>query len=271
MTTPAISTEGRVFVAQLTRDLSAREIAGAGALLAGAKTWTEAVNGFSDALCAMEGPVKRARAMRAAVMRLKSICETGACFINCSGGRSRSAYFEILAFEVAKHPLVESKNAGILVKLYRCIVQRNGCVAVYRNDPLAFVSWHALARMRERSQTDILLANGVVAMCGFAGMIMRRSEKHIDNSIGFAVENMLCVGVLRTYDKMLGFFDVLTVLPPDDVRPANVPLFEQGFAVADAVRKYLDSNDPIPKGYADDIPVLPFNKNDYVTRKLTES
>src|SRR5438045_5537241 len=67
----AISTEGRVFVAQLTRDIRARERAGANLLSPGATNWREAFDGFGRSLIESAGPIKAAKKFRTALANLK--------------------------------------------------------------------------------------------------------------------------------------------------------------------------------------------------------
>jgi hypothetical protein len=56
----AISTAGRVFAAQLTRDLAARERAGAQALTPGTERWKPAFIAFAKALNTIGSPVRAA-------------------------------------------------------------------------------------------------------------------------------------------------------------------------------------------------------------------
>ena len=266
-----ISTEGRVFVAQLTRDLARREVAGAHALSPGAQEWTEAFKNFGQSLIKIGGPVKAARQFHAARERLLAVQKQGSCFVNSASTRSRSAHFEVLTWEVDKHPLTNAGYEGIVVKSYVCVLRRKGHVMVGYGEKLAFLSWHALGRLKERSRdVDIFEANGIVAGCGMAGMLMRKSSEHIDSNINFAVGDTLCTGVLRsaTDDRGLqqGFFDVLTVLPYDEMLPIKTR--EQGVAISSAVHAYVTSDNADPNGYADKIAVLPMLYSDYVTREL---
>lgn len=265
----SVSTEGRVFVAQLTRDLAARERAGAHALSPGAKEWTAAFKSFAQSLVKIGGPVKAARAFRAAISRLATVQKQGSCFVNAFDSRSRSALFEVLTWEVDKHPLTDTGQDGIVVKSYVCMLQRNGKVAVGYGEKLAFLSWHALARLKERSrEMDIFDANGVVAGCGLVGLLMRESIKHIGTEINYAIGDTVCAGVLRdgkdSDGLRQGFFDVLTVLPFEDVPHKH----KQAAALAWAVHEYVQSADADPKSYGDKIDVLPFHQDDYVTREL---
>jgi hypothetical protein len=267
-----VSTEGRVFVAQLTRDLHARELAGADALASGAKTWQQAFRDFGFACAKSGSPIKSARMFRGAVERLLVAQKQSACWVNFFSRRSRSANFEVLTYEVLPHPLTHEGNKGIVVKSYTCMTQRTGRIAIGRGDNVAFVSWHALGRMKERSKgLDIFAANGVAGMCGIAGLLMRESDKHINNEINYAVEDMLCTGVLRCAENdnntWRGFYDVLTALPIDEALPKKL---NQGCAIAWAVHKYVNSKSADPDGYGDKIAVLPFHERDYVSRLTKE-
>jgi hypothetical protein len=82
----AICTEGRIFVAQLTRDLAAREIAGAGALSPGAKKWRDAFRDFRLSLINARSPTKAGALLRSAYGRLLAAQGQYACFINFSAG-----------------------------------------------------------------------------------------------------------------------------------------------------------------------------------------
>lgn len=268
----AVSTEGRVFVAQLTRDLAAREIAGCRRLAPGTKRWSEAFTSFAHAVSRAGSPTKAAKMFRDALLRLRAAQADGACYVNCFIGRSRSAFFEVLTYEVAKHPLTNAGYDGIVVRAYHCGLQRKGRILIGYGDQLAFVSWHALARMHERSAADIFLANGVVALCGMAGILMRESHKHANTEINYADTSMICTGVLRFArqddGRQYGFFDVLTVLPIYESKYARKKV--QGVAIANAVTAYIEADDADPKGYADTIAVLPFHESDFVSRELRE-
>jgi hypothetical protein len=271
MKTP-ISTEGRVFAAQLTRDLHARELAGAEALAPGSKTWQDAFRNFGFACSKAGSPSKVAKMFRGAVTRMLEAQTKSACWVNFFSQRSRSANFEVLTYEVLPHPLTGEGNKGIVVKAYTCFSQRTGRIAIGKGDNVAFVSWHALGRMKERSNTvDIFAANGIAALCGIAGVLMRESKKHINTEINFAVEDMLCTGVLRYADDddntWLGFYDVITALPIDEAAPKKI---DQGCAIAWAVHNYVNSKDADPTGYGDKIAVLPFHERDYISRVTKE-
>ena len=98
------------------------------------------------------GPTKAARMFRDALVRLRAAQKDGACYVNCFMGRSRSGFIEVLTYEVAKHPLTNAGNAGIIVRAYHCWLQRKGRIMIGCGDQVAFVSWHALARMHELSK-----------------------------------------------------------------------------------------------------------------------
>jgi hypothetical protein len=266
----AVSTEGRVFVAQLTRDLHAREIAGAQLLSPGTKNWAEALKGFVRTIAQNKSPVKAATAFKAGILRLHLAQKEGACLVNAHMIRSRSGGFELLTWERCKHPLTNVGNEGVIVRGYYCMLQRNGCIRVGRSR-LAFCSWHALARMRERSKIDMFEASGVVTGCGLAGLLMRRSDKHANTGIHYAtIDNLLCVGVLRTADDENGaysFFDVLTAFQPNEEGPQAVQ-WQQGCDISYAVHKYMKSDDADPTGYADGIEVLPSRSDDFISREL---
>jgi hypothetical protein len=268
----AIATEGRIFVAQLVREIRRREVIGANALSPGTKVWRDAVFAFRRSLKNADGPVKAAKLLRAARERLQIGQRQGACFINFSQARSRSGNFEFLTWEAAKHPLLNEGYDGIIVRAYFCMLQRNGSGIAGPRARLAFISWHALARMHERSSVDIFTAKGVVAACGVVGYLLQESAKHANTEINFATDDMLCTGRLRFASSDEGhqyrFFDVSTVLPLDEVPVAKR---DQGVAIAWAVHDYIISDDPDPRGRADAIAVLPCRDDDFVSRTLKET
>jgi hypothetical protein len=270
----AISTEGRIFVAQLTRDLAKREIAGANLLSPGATTWETAFRGFAENVSkSASGPIQASEMFRAAIRRLRTAQNQSACFVNSFMGRKRSAYIEVLTYERSKHPITETGYDGVAVVLYRMRLQRAGRISAGLGGKLAFLSWHALARMRERSKIDIFDANGVVAGCGMAGLLMRESDKHQNTEINFAVEGLICTGVMRhapTGDGyFFGFYDVLTALTLDDEFKRREPeMVRQGIAIGHAAARYMHADNADPTGYADKIATLPFHDTDYVSREL---
>jgi hypothetical protein len=209
---------------------------------------------------------------KAGLARLRLAQKQRACYVNAYMGRSRSGYFEVLTWEVSKHPLTKEGNEGVVVRSYDCVLRGRGrVILVGQGSKLAFVSWHALARMYERSDIDVF--DGIVAGCGMAGLLMRESEKHANSGINYATnENLLCAGVLRVASEddgtKYGFFDVLTAFQPNEDGP-QVEQWKQGCAIAWAVNKYAKADDADPEGYADKIPVLPFNRQDHVTRTLS--
>ena len=269
-----VSTEGRVFVAQLTRDLMARETLGAALLMPGARGWQPAFQAFGDTIAKCTSPVKAGKVFKAGVERLKRAQASGACFMNSHMSRSRSGGFELLTWEVGKHPLTNIGHEGIIVRSYLFLLTRAGKISLGRSR-LAFISWHALARMRERSKIDLFDSRGVVAGCGLTGLLMRLSDKHANTGIYYATanDNLLCAGVLRTAESetdAYSFYDVLTAFQPDEDGP-QARQWLQGVATAMAVHKYVKSDDSDPRGYADDIDVLPFHHDDYVSRELKKA
>jgi hypothetical protein len=264
-----IPTEGRVFVAQLIRDIRKREAVGADALSPGTKTWAEALVAFRHSLENADGPVKAVRLLRTAHEHLRIVQRQGACFVNFFRARSRSGSFQLWTWEVAKHPLINKGYDGIFVRAYFFLLRRNGGGMAGPRARLAFISWHALARMQERSSADIFTARGVAAMCGIVGYLMQGSDKHIHSEINYAIGDMVCTGRLRFANLDEGhqfrFFDVLTVLPLDEVSSAKR---DQGIAITRMVHAYITSDDLNPCGRADAIAVLPCRDDDFVSRTL---
>lgn len=273
MSLDPVSTEGRIFAAQLTRELAKRERAGAALITPGSVSWYDAMHGFAKNVAKISSPVKAARSFRETLAKMRTAQKAGSCFVNCFERRSRSAYFELLTWEVARHPLTGTGNDGVLVKVYGCRLQRGGCIRV-GSSRLAFIGWHALARMRERSKVDVFSAEGIVAGIGFAGLLMRESDPHLNTSISYAAEDMTAVGVLRhalnDNGTSYGFFDVLTTLPADAEKHYQQRQRDQGIKISWAVHTYLTSNDADPAGYGASIPVVPFDDSDYVSRVLKE-
>jgi hypothetical protein len=274
MSNAAISTEGRVFVNQMIRDLRARERLGAGLLSPGATKWREAIHAFGHSMVGCGGPVKAGKLFNAGRERLiVAQRKHNACLLNFFMVRKRSGLFQVLVYDVAKHPLTGSGYEGVIVRSCFYRLQRIGCATFWSNK-VAFVSWHALGRLYERSGFDMREANAVVCMLGIAGMLMRESEKHNNNSINIAFDHdMLCTGVMRHLTgiedgkpRKTVFFDCLTMLPGGE--PKYAQQRAQGGHVAHAVKTYMDSDSADPRGYADKIPVLPFNRDDYVTQEL---
>jgi hypothetical protein len=268
----AVSTEGRIHVSQLTRDLNVRERVGADVLSPGCKLWKPAFIALAERVGKIGSPVKAARAFKAGLARLLVVEKAAeACFINSSITRGRSGGFEVLTWEVDHHPLINSGHAGVVVRHYYCTLRRNGQIWLACSN-LAFCSWHSLARMAERSRLDIFASRGVVIGCGLTGLIMRESEKHANTAIGYAADDLLCAGVLRVIDepedgKGHAFFDVLTAYQPNEIGP-QVAKWKQGCAIAVAVREYLQSDEANPDGWADDIAVLVARNDDFVSNQL---
>jgi hypothetical protein len=269
----AISTEGRVFTAQICRDVIARERAGAALLWPGAGRWQEAFRELGLAISKCGGPVKAGAMFKAAQLRLLDAQrDHGACFLNCFMTRKRSGLMEVVTYSASKHPLTERGYEGVGVAVYRMSLQRNGCIIVGKPDRVAFLSWHTLGRMRERSTVDLAGANGIAAGCGLAGLLLRESAKHFETEINWSSEDsakMICTGVLRgpTRGISQGFFDVLTALPfYDDERRRSQ--WNQGCQIGWMVHEYIKGDNADPTGVAAHIPVLAFHGRDYVSRGL---
>jgi hypothetical protein len=263
-----VDTDARIFVARLVRELAAKQARGAAMLSPGTQTWAAAFRSFGETLRKAKGPVKAAAMCRAASERLLETQLEGACFINgLAVARSRSAGFEVLTWEVERHPLLDHGYEGVTVRRYLFLLRRNG-IAECGWSKLAHLSWHALARMRERSKVDIFGARGIVALCGVAGLLLRESDKHHNTQINLSLDELICTGVLRVADdaeQRYAFFDVSTVLEPDE---RTTRKHDQGTAIARAVMAYIAGDDADTDGYADDIAVLPFHSSDFVSREL---
>jgi hypothetical protein len=263
-----LSTEARIYAAQVTRDLAARERAGASALAPGAIEWNEAFHVFGRAL-AHAGPRKAAKMLRDAVPRLHKIQKTGGCYLNAFMSRSRSGVLEVLTYAVAKHPLTGTGQDGVVVRGYYAQLHRGGGVHVSKKGlNLAYLSWHAIGRLRERSNgADIFQATNVIACCGFAGMLLRDSLKHLGTSVHLAAPDLICVGTMREHEHQR-FYDVLTIMERDTIEPVQRA---QGDALARACFDYVTSDCADTEGYADSIPVLPFAEKDYVSQQLKQT
>jgi hypothetical protein len=260
------TTAGRIFTAQLTRDLAERQMAGAGMLMPGCTLWTQAIEKFLKSITG--GPRQAADQFMAGVKRLRAAQGERCCFVNGHFKRSRSAIVELLVWEVDKHPLVPGREAGVMVRAYVMRLQRKGRLSAQRTR-LAFFSWHALGGIAERSKLDIFEAGSMVAYCGFAGMIMRESEQHRNTSICIANTELMAVGVLRHEPQQYSFFDVLTVLPTYGVdKPYQLKQREQGAMIGNIVAKYIESVDTDLDGLAKLVPVIPFDHHDYVSTQL---
>ena len=271
----AITTEGRIFVAQMMRDLRARERLGASLLVPGTTKWSEALHAFGHNMVGCGGPVQAGKLFAAGRERLITAQQKhDACLLNFFITRKRSGLFQVIVYDIAKHPLTGGGYEGIIVRSCFYRLQRRGCITFWSNK-VAFVSWHALGRLYERSKYDMREANEVVGMLGIAGMLMRESRKHHNGGINVALDDdMLCTGVLRHVTgiedgkpRETRFFDVLTTLPGSE--PQYALMRAQGGCIAGAVLAYMESDSSDPRGYADKVPVLPYIRDDdYVTQVL---
>jgi hypothetical protein len=270
----AITSEGRAFIAQMMRDLRRREKLGANLLSPGCTKWSEALRAFGTRMIGCGGPVHAGKLFAAGRERLiVAHQEHNACLLNFFVSRKRSGLFQVIVYDIAPHPLTGTGNDGIIIRSCFYKLQRRGCASFWSNK-VAFVSWHALGRLYERSNFSMDEANEVVCSLGIAGMLMRESEKHYNGSINLAFDDdLLCTGVLRYLSgiedgkrRETRFFDCLTTISAGDPKYARQRA--HGGYVASAVKAYMDSDSSDPRGYADKVPVLPFNREDYVTQEL---
>ena len=160
---------------------------------------------------------------------------------------------------------------GVIVWLHRCRLRRKGLIET-ATSKLAFISWHALARMHERSEVDVFVGGGLVAGCGIAGRLMRGSSKHANTPLNLTIGEITAAGVLRTnVEQRFAFFDVLTVLTIDETQASKRAALDQGRAVLAAAFEYVQSGDLDPRPYADKVPVLPCRDDDFVSRTLKQA
>jgi len=255
-----ITTEGRVFTAQLMRDIRNRERLGAGTLHPGAKTWHEAFLGFRDSF-KRDGPVKAGQMFARSRERLiEAQTKHGACYLNVFSSRKRSGVFDMISWSVAQHPIRPGRYEGIMISGNLCRLQRGGHLSMY-GKAHAFMSWHALGRLYERWDTSTVDKAAVfIGLTGVAGMLMGEGDRHRNNAMNLAFEGVHCTGVMR-YTSEHNFFDCLTVLPDE---PKYAKQVEQGTMVANAVVQFIEGDEFDPRGYAELVPVLPFTRNDYV-------
>jgi hypothetical protein len=154
------------------------------------------------------------------------------------------------------------------------MTRRGHCYEFRSGDNLAFLNWHALARLGERCKIDILDAGGIVSVCGVVGLLMRESAKHCGSELNLAFTDMLLTGTLRyvasdTSGRWHAFFDCLTTLEHND-SPRRKLQLRQGAALAHMALKYIKGDNADPVGWADKISVLPFHESDYVSRELVQ-
>ena len=266
MNTVPVSTEGRIFVRKMILNVRAQERAGAEALSPGARTWDDAFLRFCHSLKGLGGPVRACKVYVRARDRLaQAMREHDACYLNYFASRKRSGIFEVMTWQVAKHPIHPTTYDGVIVRGYRCQLHRRGAISV-ATSRIAYVEWHALGRLYERSDATVHTAGCLVGMLGIAGIVMRESKQHLNKAINVAFEdNVLCTGVLRYHDQGT-FYDCRTVLPSDE--PKYAEQAAQGRWVAAAVMAYMDADVADPRGYGDKVPVLPIARDDYVTKEL---
>ena len=277
MPTNPATTEARIFVARMLRELRDGERAGAAALAPGATRWRDAFHSFAQTVADAGGPVKASKVFEAGRKRLSLVQKDGGCFVNGFAHRSRSGLFHVLTWSPSPHPLLRRGLDGAVVHSYICELRRRGYLMVPdRPATLAYVSWHTFARMYERSEINALAdCNHVIGGVGIAGLLMRElPERHGNKAINYCVPfdnggGMLLTGVLRyaANDEgkgLFGFFDVVTALPPND---RDVRMWAQGSAIALATWAYVKADTADPRGLVDDVPVLEFRGDDYATRE----
>jgi hypothetical protein len=259
-----ITTEGRIFTAQLTREFKAREKRGAALMTPGAATWPDAVQLLTNQL-ARQSPTRAAQTLQAVGKRLEIAQQEGICFVHGNHINSRSGILLILTWAAGPHPLLMSGSEGVVVRSHYIRLRRNAGIKAGEM-VTSFFSWHALGRLYERSDAfDLHNAEALMGMCGLVTFILATSDKHRGTEINLTFEGFTCTGVLRGT-----MYDVLTVLPFNEQPQGNqLKRFEQGCLLANALQNYLggdddDDDDEMDK-YAEKIPVLPFHGGDHVS------
>src|SRR4029077_8134228 len=206
-------TEGRVFTAQLMRDIRNRERLGADTLYPGAKTWRGEFLGLRNSF-KCDGPIKAGKLFARSKERLiEAQTKHGACYLNVFSSRKRSGIFDMISWSVAQHPIRPGRYEGILISGNLCRLQRCGYLSMY-GKAHAFMSWHALGRLYERWDASTVDKAAVfIGLTGVAGMLMSEGNRH--NAMNLAFEGVHCTGVMRYTPNEYNFFDCLTVLPDE--------------------------------------------------------
>ena len=174
MSTDPITTAGRIFVAQMIRDIRARSAAGAGLLLPALSRGARHSK-LSHTACTSAAAVHAGDQFAAGRAHLiEAQRKHRACYINLCINRKRSGTFQLLTHEVSKHPATEQGYDGIMLRAYFCRLQRIGRISVAESK-VAFVSWHALGRLYERSGANMEDAWNIVGMLGITGLAAGRA------------------------------------------------------------------------------------------------
>jgi hypothetical protein len=275
-----VATEHRIFADRAARAGRRQEALHAGRVSPGCTTWGAALEALYRRMNKkVASPIKQAAILHDVIAYLTSVApEQRAHLLIGSASKSRSAMLCFASFSADTNPLAGADEDGISIRLHRMHCDRHGAGVMIVDEPSAYISKHALARIHER-ENAVNQGNfvNVVCLVGALGWLAQTSAKHINGMMCLTLDDSLVVGNLKHATQhcrdgtshVAAFIDIRTALSvaeidEDDAR--RQAMIEQGRIAYDVVRAWFDQPAGNDHGMADRIPFLPCDREDYTAR-----
>jgi len=279
MNANGIATADRIFANQLMREVKRREPINADCMHKGTRNWVDAWEGMYHVKDA--GPIKSAKRLVTVYERMRSIPDKDSAFLPFvfSNPGKRTVIGIFMVMKEDDHPADAVAKTGVMVS--QVILESTNTRYMLEMAPAMFVSWHALARMSERSpdlrrsSNRIETAVNILWQAAHTSFVMR--NKLSEETLHLTVGDTILAGTLRPHvSKGKGrrinctFYDIATVLPRDDMHELD-PRRVQGDSVAEQIKKFLKApSKALMKEIHKSIPLIAARKDDYTSRVLKE-
>lgn len=179
-----------------------------------------------------------------------------------------------ISFGTSKNPLRGlGTEHGINARLHSVQCDRHGAGSVASGRQLAYLPWHAIARMHQRSEalTSSQVDSALIAVAAL-GLIIGCNDKHAGGAMSLDLGDLLLTGAVRMSVQGCSdgsktgccFLDVRTALPIDDA--TDTAMRKQGLAAREAAIAWLGDRTSDGEVYAGRIPYIAGRDDDYTAR-----
>lgn len=261
-----IPTESRIFADRTCREIRRLEQLYAGTLSPGMASWADALDHLFHHLDG--SPIKRVAQLHQIVDKLGTTApEQRTHVVFAHGAGARRALLCLATFSVDASPFIAVKQHG--VKIIRHLLHSSRAGASIDSRSIAFVPWHALARLHQRSD-NLTDPNAALAAVAVLAQLVGRSSKHCEGALHLSFDDVVLAGSIKIGASP---GDVATSQPILDIRTAlaidqvKADALEQGrVAVAEVMAWLADEQRPANNDAADRIPFLPRREDDFTIR-----
>ena len=274
MSTP-LSTEARIFAANVRREAQRREQILASALSGGRGRVFEAVKDIrATVLRDDRSPIANVQYVRKLEKTLRAIPSEDRAFgLLAVEGRRRTVTMNMLVVSHDHHPLaaIEGEPSLVVSSAKIAIARAHDRVATA---PIAAISEHTIGRLHERASRDLGVGNvlGAAAMVGTVTTLLSAAtgEKHAERGMTFRVaDDTYVTGVMRVGvgKKSLGRKDIGVALLFFDGRSCltGAMLAPEQMRQAFALERFAEATKEGDLSLADTVPVVEA-RDDYIRR-----